>query len=420
MASNNSEDVRPSPTANGDSNGHHDSDETIWMNAESCGFGPAALAYSLYPQIRQLVSAKSGRRPRLEFVGAKLALDFCTALPWAAVHHIDCYTDPGRQELEALFAERRPGLVFTVNDARVAEILVPLGARVVVLDSVLWYWKTVPQGMRIASLLLAQNWLGVPERIAAEGLTNARVVPALQTVRRWPELDDPSYQKRGVVVSLGGLQTPFQPFETPVKYARLMLRAIESAVRKSSTSPAPKIEAFGSREIAAALSAEFPFLRTGTPDETRRAMRASAAAFLTSGMGNIFDAVNYTSRACFLPAIAGSHGRQIALIRGAGAEPAAFDWQDCTPGKAPLDFTGNLANNFNLARAAVDEASDSSIAQQNLAARCCEFLDAGPEEGSSSRLQVLAKLLGRDDGSQVAKAISEADLGFVVSKSHHE
>ena len=385
--------------------------QRIWVNAESCGYGPAALAFSLYTQMRMLRFEESTDPPLLEFVGSRLALDFCSRLPWDNVHHIDAYTDDGKTELTQLFLRLEPRLVISVNDMRVSELLLKVGARVVMLDSVLWFWDTVPQGMRDASLLLTPNWIGLDERIRKEKLQNITVVPGMGPLLDLGS-DCAGSPRKGVVINLGGLQTPFHALQTPVMYAKIIMSAIVQAFRNLAWTKEHPLTAFVNNAIREELQDEFDFLKTGTPDECRLALMRSRIALLTPGIGNICDAVDYGERVLFLPPISGSHGRQTKQIKEECNTVIAIGWHDLDISLTPINFDQKQASCFSDTQRTIRDVYHNVSARIALSEQFSAFLMG--DKGHAKDLAVLKRILGRDDGTQIVKAIERQGWGVRV------
>ena len=389
---------------------------TIWVNAEPCGYGPASVAFHLFPQLARLRHGSTSTPPALEYVGTGLALDFSASLPWAARHDVNARTPEGQQQLAQLYRRVRPSLVVTVHDVPFAETLLPLGARVVVVDSLLWYWKPALPGFwaervrpvwHAASLVLCQNFVGVAERVREEGFAQASVIPAMMPPLRFPETAARG-ERRGTLVNFGGLQTHSMTLESNVAYARMMLRAVCAAVAGGTEADKP-VTALLSARVRRHLDADFPFLRSVSPSEARLALRKSRTAFLASGMANIFDAVDYGARVVFLPAVSKSHGLQLVLVRKIGAQPCVIDWHDFVVAEA-LDYRVDEDAVFVMVGAAQRSYGRDAGAAERLRARVESAIQGG--EGDVRGLRCVPEVLGRGDGWDYARAVARGVEGW--------
>lgn len=134
---------------------------------------------------------------------------------------------------------------------------------------------------------------------------------------------------------------------------------------------------------------------------------------MTSGMGNIFDAVDLAERLAFLPAICKSHGLQLELRRELSARPVVIDWQDAVPGQSRLDYRTDEQSGFEQVELAMARYLKSGEAGENMVKKCLEVLEG---EGENVRsLQRIPEAIGRGDESVFVRAIADADLGFTLA-----
>lgn len=192
----------------------------IWVTAGPFGFGPAAMAFNLFPQLQRLRSTETGQRLLLEYVGSGHAMNFNASLLWDSLHDINVHEASGKDALAALYLSEPPLLAISVLDQPFVEAIIPYGATTVLVDSILWYWESVWPVYKDVTLLLMPELVGVRERIAEFGLTNAVMLPGMLPIGHYPTLEsaETPLKRRGTLVNLGGLQTPFATMSENIKY----------------------------------------------------------------------------------------------------------------------------------------------------------------------------------------------------------
>lgn len=280
----------------------------LLLNAEPFGYGPAAAVATLFPHLR----------PRFEtigFVGKRHTLDLQRELPYDELYDLSPVARDARAAaLAPIFA--RFDLLLTAMDDEMAQLAQDAGLEVHYYDALAWYWPQIPTAARSSALVLAQDFFGVRERLARAAFAGrVEVVPPLIPARV------PSRAREHVLVNLGGLQNPHWPLDGVVAYARAVVRALRGAI------PA------GERTvIAASASVARQLADEGVRCYARSEMEGLAggarAAFMTPGLGNIYDAAVFDLPTAWLPPANDSQGQQLALLQEHGLHDAAIDWSD--------------------------------------------------------------------------------------------
>ncbi len=143
------------------------------------------------------------------------------------------------------------------------------------------------------------------------------VVPPLVRLR------PPQTARAGVLVNLGGLQNPFWPLAQVQVYALHVATAIRSVVPVSEA-----ITLTTSTGVAVFLSGKLANTHvTSLPhNEIQDVMAGYRIAFMTPGLGNIYDASAHALPTIWLPPANDSQGRQLTLLNTHGHADAAIDW----------------------------------------------------------------------------------------------
>ncbi|RYF12536.1 MAG: hypothetical protein EOO40_01035 [Deltaproteobacteria bacterium] len=330
---------------------------------------------------------------RLVYAGKGLSLDLHTSSDYEAVHACDVATASGAHAFVALC--RRADAVLSSCDMEVARLAVDAGRPTALYDPLSWFYRQMPAVCGEVELYLCQNFLGVKERLAADPARRAVVVPPLV-----PSL--PSMPRRGTLVNLGGLRHPFTDDAACAAYGRAMVAAVHG-----SRSAAP-LSIFTSGRVAAQLADVGA--TTVPPPQARAELARAEQAFLTPGLGNLYDAAALAGRTFFTPPFADSQGQQLQLLRREGLMPPALDWHEILDIE-PIDYWGPQPQVMAAIGRAVAALGSSPAAQSRLGAEVCARVAAGPAE---QPLRGLLERFGADDGRQVAQSINQRLAGHSV------
>lgn len=288
----------------------------ILLNAEAFGFGPAAASAVL---AEELLACGA----ELGYVGGGHTLDLQHRPPYTAVHDITGLS-------EAACLDRLRGLageydaVLTSMDFAFGLTARQAGFRVAVYDALTWFWPWVWPVVRDESVLyLAQDFFGVRERVAGEpelaGARSVVVPPLVEPGGGWVGGGDQ------VVVNLGGLCNPFWEAAEVEAYARLVVAGVRDAVPESCS-----VLVVTSEGIARELGSSVRGVTVGTyrRSDVLDLLRVAPYAFMTPGLGNIYDAAATGVPTVLLPATNASQARQAEVVAAHGCCDGLVDWSD--------------------------------------------------------------------------------------------
>ena len=359
----------------------------LLCTAENFGFGPAAALERLVPHLRQQGLA-------LEYAGCGITLDLHRNNPaYAATHALDARAPAGGQALRHLLRSRRA--LLSVCDIQAAEAGCAAGAFVVLYDILAWFRRPVPAVFAQVNLLLCPRFFGLQSHLAAHGITHAQEVAPLIPAALPPQ----EAYRRPVLLNLGGLRTPFTSDDQCAAYAQ----AVIDAVRLATGVEAPTV--LVSQQIGARLQrAE---VHTVSAQETRVWLASADLAFMTSGLGNIFDAAGQGARVCFLPPMSDSQGLQAIALRERRLVPLTLDWHDLVP-QPPINYTKSKQETVPAMLGALQAVLEQPAAQQRLVALLQRFCALAPGWDPQATLQAtFLREFGSDDGSHAARLIAE-------------
>ncbi|NYI07307.1 hypothetical protein [Allostreptomyces psammosilenae] len=288
----------------------------LLLNAQPFGFGPSAA-------IAVLAAELAPACDRLGYIGAGHTLDLQRTPPHHALHDT---TGLPERDLLARLERLAPDydLFVTAMDFEMAALARRAGWRVAIYDALTWYWPTIPAVANEATVYLAQDFFGVRERVAS--------LPALRdhTVIVPPAIPPRLHREPGrhVLLNLGGLCNPFWRPDDAAAYARLMT----TAARAAHPADQPLVIAT-SRDVADRLGD--PAARTYDHDEVLHLMSTAAHAWMTPGLGNIYDAAATGVPTLWLPSANNTHPRQAHQLALHGYCDAHVDWADLA---LPVDY----------------------------------------------------------------------------------
>jgi hypothetical protein len=246
----------------------------------------------------------------------------------------------------------------TALDFPCAEWANALGLRVFVYDMLAWYRPDheVPRVLQTGGEYIAQDFFGVRERIASRPklFPRAHVVPPLIV----PEV--PTTHRDVVAINLGGLQNPFCSVEDTVAYARICLDAIRDVLGSKQK-----------RVVVASASIKMMLgddeIRTLTYQQMQSLLPQVRLAFMTPGLGNIYEAARYNVPTVWLPPSNDSQGQQLMILSRNGMSDGYVDWTDIMA-EGEVDYFSPQQTVLNEITVRIREVLNCSAAQKEIAA----------------------------------------------------
>jgi len=357
----------------------------ILLNAEAFGFGPAAASAVLADEL-----AACGAE--LAYVGGGHTLDLQHRPPYTAVHDITGLAEPARLDLLRGLAGEYDAFL-TSMDFALGLTARQAGLRVAVYDALAWFWPGLwPVVQDEGVLHLAQDFFGVRDRVAGEPVLAGRTVVVPPLVRPGPGWVGGGGQ---VVVNLGGLCNPFWAAGEVETYARLVVEGVRGGVPASYS-----VIVVTSEAVVRALGNSVGGVSVGTyrRDEILGLLRDAPYAFMTPGLGNIYDAAVSGVPTVLLPATNTTQAQQAALVAAHGCCDGRIDWSDLG---AAVDFGNGDPETAGVLTAALRELS--CAADERFARRVTEAVD-GMGRGRATRL---LERFGSGGAREAAAAVLE-------------
>lgn len=348
----------------------------LLCNAEPFGFGPTAAIAAIMPEVKPFCTY-------IGYAGKGHTLDLQRSLPYDAIHGED----------DVLWSAYDTFL--TALDFGMAHRALQNGLKVAIYDPLTWYWPCLDPCIA-QSLYLAQAFYGVTERLAqaAGQVGQVRVVPPLVSLR-------PSQtHRKGVLINLGGLQNPFWPVRRVQAYALALAQAIRRVV--PVTEP---ITLTTSEDVARFLQPHVPGVAVGSlPHHTMQdVMSGYRVAFMTPGLGNMYDAAAHALPTIWLPPANDSQGQQLDLLRQHGHADGAVDWAD-----VGLPITYADAQPKVMAQIAEAIGQLPQVGHRLQAALADAW--AGLDTQRPARIHGLVTTFGHDGARHVAQALQQRGM----------
>lgn len=358
----------------------------LLLNAEPFGFGPAAAIAGFLPHLRPHFKT-------IGYMGKKHTLDLQKSLPYDAIHDV---TDTPKDERADAYAPifSQYDILFTAMDHKIAEDAQKAGLKVFYYDALAWYWPEIPEFVQKSDLYIAQDFFGVEKRLKEVFARHAaaHTVPPIA-----PEPGQPQ-EKEHILINLGGLQNPYWPVEDVVDYARSVIKALRKAIPSSET-----IVVAGSQAIAARLKDEG--VVTYPRKEMERILARSKVAFMTPGLGNIYDAAAYNVPTVWLPPANDSQGQQLVLIEQHKMSDAALNWPDIVPG-ADIDYSDDQPAVLSRIAATATRLAHDTDAQEELSRLAQTHYEAVSGRQGSETAKIIDRF-GKGGEERVARLVVE-------------
>lgn len=316
----------------------------IVLAAENFAFGPAGKLLTIVPAL-----VANGHH--LEFVGFGTAFDLASRQPETMdLHEVDT-TDEARQDT----VNRIIGgadLVISCMDAFAIISAKRMGVPCVWIDSLFYWWETLPDEVLTADLFIKQDVLSDDSAMNKYASRIPNLLPVGPIVSEDPSPSTPSDKKR-TLICLGGMDAPgWYIAGANHNYPFTVMELIDRWVRFDD---ADEVVVTGSSGILERLAAKYRGSRyhfTTLPHEAFvRDLRTARFALLAGGLESSLECFRAGTPALFLPPLNVTHHLQVAAFRAAGAAPAsihfsdyfpAFDWAHLTRREKVDDFLNRL------------------------------------------------------------------------------
>lgn len=330
----------------------------ILVAAENFAFGPAGKLLTIAPRLKALGH-------RLEFVGFGTALDLVSHdSSFDAIHELATENERFSGSLQVLV--ERADLVVSCMDQGVMKAARIAGVPAVWIDSLFYWWESLPPDVLEADLYIKQDVLPDHENLAKY----SGLIPNLLAVG--PIVDpfgDRSARspKNRAIVCFGGMEAPGW-YETGKNhnYPFTVIKMLSEQVNFDSFD---EVLVTGSSKVISKLRG----LRT--PDKFRfatlshadfvAALGESRIALLSGGLETTLEAFDAGVPAIFLPPLNVTHHLQVAALRAAGVARAsvhfsdyfeAFDWTQASRRQKVTEFLARLGE-FERSREMLSDAS---------------------------------------------------------------
>lgn len=367
----------------------------LLLNAEPFGFGPTAAIAECFPHLKSHFAG-------IGFAGKGHTLDLQRPLAYDHIHNLEEETD-----LTAIFTGY--DVFVTALDFQMAALALEHGLLTIIYDPLTWYWQNLPPVIKQCHLYLCQDFWGVKARLetSAPSFGKVAVVPPLIPATNADTLggkQDPNL----VLLNLGGLANPFWPQEHTINYAKLILAALE----RSGITRGKKLIVAGNQTIARACP-DFS-VQTLAKEEMLKVLETAGLAFMTPGLGNIFDAARFGLPTIWLPPANDSQGQQLDLLEEAGLLDGSLDWHYFLP-DSKIDYRQDQETVLGQVATAISKAQGNSDALATVSQRMKTLAAQVPQV---SRTSALLHSFGSGGAAVMANHIAATARQYLNDKEH--
>lgn len=369
----------------------------VLLNAEPFGFGPTSLIGEIFPYLRNSIQ-------RLSYIGTGHTLDIQRHLPYDNIYE---YADKGISSYNDLADSY--DVFITACDFQAAQWAKSLGLKVIIYDPLTWYWKEVPEIISQSDLYLSQNFFGVRQRLEKESekFPEYRIVPPVVSKLYNSVADE---EERILLVNFGGLANPYMTASVLKQYISTIILVIDRELRPSFD----KIYYLGSRKLAADVGTlcKGCAIQTLLPQQVQQLLARSSLAFMTSGLGNIYEAATAGKKVVWLPPANDSQGQQVkALIRHHMID-FAIDWHDILPDSTPVNYYADQPEVLSTISDRMALLTDNRQAEKTLAA-LFQSISQQAADSDRTNIEALSKMFSFGG----AKIISDSILQWLKEAS---
>ncbi len=282
----------------------------LLLNAEPFGFGPTAAIASFFPYLRE-------RFETIGYIGEGHTLDLQRNLLYDNIHDISQFSQETQEEKTQEILQQYD-LVFSALDFSFAKEVIKAGKEIIFYDPLMWYWKSVPKIAKEMNVYLAQDFFGVKEKIQLnqDVLEKAEIVSPLLSKNSQRS----AIQKnKHVLINLGGLTNPLMKQEDVHAYVQLIVHSIQQCLPTDE-----KVIIATSQGIVHSLNSSIA--KTYPKSEMEELIASSKYAFMTPGLGNIYDAAQGNIPVIWLPPANDSQGQQLHMLSKQSMVDGSLDW----------------------------------------------------------------------------------------------
>lgn len=289
------------------------SGQSVVLCALPLGYGPAAKALAIAEHLASL-----GIRP------VCLATGIASEL-LARSRAVDAVIEAPASDERARSAVRSASVVVSLMEPGYAALALEHSRPLHVVDSVFWMRDHIPQPFLQADRYWVQDFVGVRERAAELSPPPTVVGPIVR-----PAEPGSRSRARGLVVSLGGYESPYSPTSDDSGYADFVVRGLlESELYAAFRGETLVMAGAGCVEGLKRRFGGRGLELTSLPHAAATARMAAAALVLTSpGLTTTMECFQVGTPVAFLPPQNYSQWLALKKFRGIGLAPCSYHWED--------------------------------------------------------------------------------------------
>jgi uncharacterized protein (TIGR00661 family) len=362
---------------------------SILLNAEPFGFGPASIIAQIATKLKQ-------NNQCIGYIGEGFTLDL-----QQQQYYQDIIKMPPQAEETAIRNKlkqlrKKYSHFFSASDFKYARIAKEEGFIVGVYDPLAWFWRNLPDVLPQLDLYIAQNFIGVNERLAKTDTLpkQTKIISSLTPSSLLK--NQANKNKRQLFINLGGLQNPL--------INNNLFDDFISVLSKSLISILPeKFDKFQFATSKKFLSRIDTILNpeTLTYSQVIKNLQDANISLMTPGLGNIFEAASNNVAVIWLMPMNDSQGQQLKLLQKEQLIDWYIDWNDITEGK-PIDYFASKAEVMEQISSKIAEFTTNTDYQEKFITILQQKLvDANNYQQTNNKLKI-ANIINRfgNDGME--------------------
>lgn len=266
--------------------------------------------------------------------------------------------------------------LFSMMDRDFAALAQGQDKPVYVADSLAWMREQLPAPFIAAQRYWVQNFL--PATGSGADATKANATVAVGPIVE-PRQPTPPHQRRGLVINLGGCETPAGPEAENFAYADFIVRGVlqSGAIKTFGNS----ITLLAGRHAIAHLRTAFPdcgiAFHSATHDEALDLFGAAACVLTSPGLTTTLECFQFAVPTFFLPPQNYSQWCILQHLQAGGIASGSFTWSQIKPHFPALNTLPESVRTT-LVRQAITEVSANPHAREMFAASLQQRLTTDP------------------------------------------
>ena len=196
-------------------------------------------------------------------------------------------------------------------------------------------------------------------------------------------------EERILLVNFGGLANPYMTANVLKQYISTIILVIDRELRPSFD----EIHYLGSHQLAADVGTlcDGCAIQTLRPQQVQQLLARSSLAFMTSGLGNIYEAATAGKKVVWLPPANDSQGQQVKALIQHHMVDFAIDWHDILPDSPPINYYADQPEVLSTVSDRMTLLTDNRQAEKTLA-KLFQSINQQAKDSDQTNIEALSKM----------------------------